>query len=88
MAHPMTCYLLELATDSNELTKFNNAHKDVRTSMGVAKGLGAQQAADLASGDSTLIMNDVLTELNIATPYGGTHYTIQLALVIQPCKKT
>lgn len=88
MAHPyMTYYLLELATDANELAQFNNAKKDQRVKMGQKKGLNLTQSEDLAGADPNTIMNDVLAELNQPPPAGGTHYTIQLALDLQPCKK-
>ena len=86
MAQPyLTEYLLLLASDSNELTKFNKATKDERKKLGHDHGLSPTQADDLANADTQAITNDVNAEWPPTA--GGTHYTIQLTLVLQPCKK-
>lgn len=89
MAHPhLTYFLLELATDSKKLAEYNGANKTEREKLGKDAHLSTKQSETLATADSTQIMTEVLAELGgNQDPVGGTHYTIQLALVLQPCKK-
>jgi hypothetical protein len=89
MAHPhLTEYLLVLATDSTKLRQYNEADKCQREALGKAAHLTSKQSEALESADSARIMEEVLKELGVDDKArGGTHYTIQLALVLQPCKK-
>jgi hypothetical protein len=89
MAHPhLTYYLLELATDPNALAQYNAGDKNQRHALGKAAGLTPEQCDALESADSSRIMDQVLAELGGKTiPAGGVHYTIQVLLDLQPCKK-
>lgn len=84
----LTEYLLVLATDSTKLKQYNEADKLQREALGKAAHLTSKQSEALESADSACIMEEVLKELGGHRGQGGgTHYTIQLALVLQPCKK-
>jgi len=87
MAHPrLTAYLLKLATDPDELERYNAAEKAEREELLEAHGLTPRQRGALLSADSERITEEVLLEVQGPAPAGGTHYTIQLALDIRPCK--
>jgi hypothetical protein len=88
MAHAhLTEYLLVLATDSAQLTQYNNANKEQRDALAKAAGLTTPQSEVLQSADSALIMDEVLKELSGAGDHRQPAYTIQLRLHISPCKK-
>lgn len=86
MAHArLTAYLLKLATDPDELERYNAAAPDERDEILEAHGLTRTQRDALCSGDSTRITEEVALEVGTRETRGGTHYTIQLALEIRPC---
>lgn len=89
MAHPaFTHYLLKLATDPDELERFNAAAKDERDAMLERAGLTPSQRDALCSCDSGQIMDEVRREVHGGqVPTASPHYTIQLMLNLQPCRK-
>ena len=89
MAHQsLTLYLLKLATDPDELERYNAAEEDERRALLKAAGLTPPQCEALISADSGSITDQVTAELQSGpNPARGVHYTIQILLDLHPCKK-
>lgn len=89
MAHPrLTYYLLKLATDPDELERYNAADEDERRGLLTDAGLTPKQCDALTSADSARITDEVMMEMRSGpNPAGGMHYTIQVLLDLHPCKK-
>lgn len=89
MAHQaLTIYLLKLATDPDELARYNDADEDKRHALLKNAGLSPQQCDALASADSGRIGDALTAEVQSGpNPNRGVHYTIQILLNLQPCKK-
>jgi len=89
MAHPsLVQYLLKLATDADELERYNAAGEDERRALLEAAGLTAEQCDAMISADSERITEEVTVEVK-RKPHAhrGMHYTIQVQLDLHPCKK-